>query len=71
MPSSTTRRCFSPATQFSELLRSGDRTQAGHHVASAAEEILGYCNGMTSALARNTAYLMALKNIEKVGKRSA
>jgi len=58
------------AQQFAELLANGDRTRAGHYVAEAAEEILGYCQDVASGLAGNVSYLSALSNIEKVGRRS-
>lgn len=59
------------ASHFAALLASGDRTNAGHCVAEAAEEVRDYCMGMASPLARNLANVQAISNIDKVGKRSA
>lgn len=58
------------AATFDKLLSAGNRTDAGHHIAEAAEGILGYCKKMSNKVAQNMMYLQALDNIRKVAKRS-
>jgi hypothetical protein len=59
------------ASIFDGLLRLDERDEAGVLLCTEAIQILTYCKGMTSDRARNLEYLSSLKNIEKVGKRSA